>query len=322
MFWIAGRRFTSTPRRLSARAPWVRLSVTIAGSSSGVRPTASAIAKRSESRSGSVQREVDREDRDHEDRRHPEHQAAEGPDAALEVVLRRPFREVTRDLAVARPGAGRGDHGAAGAAHDAGSEEGEAVAIVRTGRPERGRRAAYFGDGADSPVSDASSMYRWSASTIRTSAGTMSPAPSSTRSSRTTSWIGHVLPRAVAHDGRVQRQAGLERGDRRLGPGLLDEPERRAHRDDREDDRGRHGVADHEADQARCDEDQHERARDLRDEDRQERPAPAAADGVRAVPLKAIRGLGSGQPWDPWPIDARRGRGGRRRLGSARGCHV
>ena len=51
-FWMAGRRLTRTPCALRARAPRVRLRVTIAGSSSGVRPTARAMEKSSASNSG------------------------------------------------------------------------------------------------------------------------------------------------------------------------------------------------------------------------------------------------------------------------------
>ena len=48
-FWIAFRRLTMTFLRDIASAPLARLTVTIIGSISGVRPTATATAKRSAS---------------------------------------------------------------------------------------------------------------------------------------------------------------------------------------------------------------------------------------------------------------------------------
>ncbi len=49
-FWIALSCLTTTLRRLIASAPLARLAVTISGSISGVRPTATEIANRNASR--------------------------------------------------------------------------------------------------------------------------------------------------------------------------------------------------------------------------------------------------------------------------------
>ena len=253
---------------------------------------------------GPVQRQVDRQHGDHEDGGHPEDQAAEGANAALEVVLRRPFGEVARDLPVAGAGAGRRDDGTARAAHDARSEEGEAVAIIGTGRPERGA-AGILGRGCR--------LARERRLVDVQVVGVDDPDVGRHDVSRAQQHEvvaddvvhGDLLPGPVADDGRVQRQAGLEGGHRGLGPGLLDEAQHRAQGDDREDDAGRHRVAHDQADQARRDKDEHERARDLGDEDGEERPAASAADRVRAVESEPFGGGGRGQA----------GRLGRRRAG-------
>ena len=160
----------------------------MAGSSSGVRPTARAIANRSESRTGRcsarliARTAITR-------RGHPEDEAAEGPNAALEVVLRGAFGEVAGDLAIAGPGARRGDHALPRAADHAGPEEAEAVAVVRTGRPERRRRArtwARRGLAGERRFVDVEMVGLEDPDVCRDDVA----GAEHTKSSRTTSWIG------------------------------------------------------------------------------------------------------------------------------------
>jgi hypothetical protein len=105
----------------------------------------------------------------------------------------------------------------------------------------------------------------------------MSPAPRTTTSPRRRRGSDLLLLAVPDHRG-AQRQAGLERGHRRLGAGLLHEAQQRAHGDDGEDDAGLDPIADGDADDAGGDEDQDERAGELADQDGQ-RPAAALAPG-------------------------------------------
>jgi len=107
---------------------------------------------------------------------------------------------------------------------------------------------------------------------------------------------GQLMRSPIPHDGCPKGQARLQGRHRRLGAGFLHEPEGRAHDDDGKDDRGIDRVADDEAHETRADKDQDERAGQLGDQDREARPAPAAADPVRAVEPEALRGRGAGQP--------------------------
>ena len=219
-----------------------------------------------------MQREVDREHGDHEDGRDPEDQPAERPDAALEVVLRRPLREVTGDLAVARPGAGRRDHGPAGAAHDARPEE----APGRRGRPGRTRAPSAGGSPGRAAASSATAPIRRSATPRRCTGGRPRRAgrrparcrrrPASRgrrgrrrgsaarlrlrRRARTVACsVSRAWSAATAVSDRASwtnPSAALIATIARMIPAVTSSP-------------------DDEADQARRDEDQHERARDLRD---------------------------------------------------------
>ncbi len=106
----------------------------------------------------------------------------------------------------------------------------------------------------------------------------------------------HLNRHPVAQHRRAERQPCLEGCHRRFGPCFLHEAERRAHDDDRQDDRSVYVVTDGEAHEARGDENEHEGARDLRNEDRQDRAAAAAPYCVGAFSLEPGGGVRRAQP--------------------------
>ncbi len=83
---------------------------------------------------GPVEPHVDGEDGHDEDRRDTEHERAEVADPPLEVGLGGARGEVAGDVAICRARTGRRDRHAAGAAHDARTEEDERVAVRVSGR--------------------------------------------------------------------------------------------------------------------------------------------------------------------------------------------
>ena len=100
-----------------------------------------------------------------------------------------------------------------------------------------------------------------------------------------------VLLGAVADDRGLQRQSGLQRGDRALRAGLLDEAEAADSDDDDQDDARVDLVAREDGDDARDDEQQHERARELAEEDGQASPTPALLDLIRTISQQTLGGL-------------------------------
>ena len=105
----------------------------MAGSSSGVRPTARASANRSESISGFCKEEVDRQDDDHHHQHDLREQVAEAMDAALELGLRRAQAQPLGDLAKDRGLAGLDDQDPGGAAAHAGAHEDAVGALGQAG---------------------------------------------------------------------------------------------------------------------------------------------------------------------------------------------
>ncbi len=89
----------------------------MAGRSSGVRPTASASAKRNESTTGRCEIDVDGEDRDHEEQGDLNEQPAEAPEPVLELRLGRAEPEPLGDPAEHRVRAGLHHDGTARPAH-------------------------------------------------------------------------------------------------------------------------------------------------------------------------------------------------------------
>ena len=79
-----------TPRRAIARAPRASVTLTMAGSSSGEMPTASATANSSDSSTGRSEQLIDRQDEQHHDDHDAHEQVAELPDAARELGFGRP----------------------------------------------------------------------------------------------------------------------------------------------------------------------------------------------------------------------------------------
>ena len=241
-----------------------------------------------------VERHVDDEHGDHENRRDAEDQGAEGTDAALEVVLGRALGKPVRDLAVARARPGRRDHGVTGPADDAGAEEDQAVAVVVASGIEiagarlLGGRRGLAGErrlvdvqvvGVDDPAVGRHDVSRSQVHEV---------APHDIVD-------GDLQLLAVADDSRTQREPRLQGPDCRLRTCLLDEPEDGAHDHDCEDDRGVDLVADDQAHQARADEDEDERARDLGDEDREACAPSSSADRIGTVGAEALGRLCGGQ---------------------------
>ena len=94
---MASRRRTMTPRLLMARAPAERVTLMIAGNSSGDRPTASATANSSDSITGRSSKQVHRQHEQDDDDHHADEQIAELPHAAREVGLGRARPQPCRD---------------------------------------------------------------------------------------------------------------------------------------------------------------------------------------------------------------------------------
>ena len=104
-----------------------------------------------------------------------------------------------------------------------------------------------------------------------------------------------ILLLAVPDHCGAQSQTGLQRGHGRLGAGLLDEAQKRAHHDDGQNDAGLDPIADGQADHAGGDEDQDQRAGELADQDGQRPAAALAAQRVGAVLAKSLGRFGRGQ---------------------------
>ena len=111
----------------------------MAGSSSGVRPTASASAKSSESISGLCEEDVDGQDDDHHHQHDLGEQIAEVADAAFELGLRRAQSQPLGDLAEHGGLARLHNQHLGGSAADAGAHE-DAVGPLRQAGIGRDRR--------------------------------------------------------------------------------------------------------------------------------------------------------------------------------------
>ena len=85
---MAASRFTTTFFLAMRSAPRDSVTVMIIGSSSGVRPTASATANRKDSSTGRPKREVHQEDEKHQEDGQPQDQQAQSMNAALEGARR------------------------------------------------------------------------------------------------------------------------------------------------------------------------------------------------------------------------------------------
>ena len=242
-----------------------------------------------------LERNVRGEDAHHEQQGDSRHEEPECPDAALEVRLGRALGEAEGDGPVARPDPCRGDHGASGAADDAGPEEDERVPVIVgrrarltvAGRLERCRRLAGERRFVDVQVIRGDEPAVRRDDVPGRQGHDVAPDDVVDR---------YVLLASVADDRRPQRQAGLEGGDRRLGSGLLDEAEDRAQGDDGEDDPGLDRVADGDAHAARRHEDEDERAGELARGDPDQRAPPAVVQDVGAFGPQPGGGLRSGQP--------------------------
>ena len=88
-----------TPFLAIARAPADSVTLIIAGSSSGDRPTASATANSSESIIGRARKQVRGQHKQNDDDHHPKQEIAEIPNAALKIRLGRVCLELCYDRA-------------------------------------------------------------------------------------------------------------------------------------------------------------------------------------------------------------------------------
>ena len=169
-FSIALRRRTSTPWRAIICAPRARLTLRIAGSSSGLRPTASATEKSSVSMGGRPRSMCADEDDEHHDEHRARQQIAEAADArgrtpspAAERRAGARWRRTRSQAPVARRGSAR--------CRCARSCRGTRSWSARQRSPSPPTAPACFSTGKLSPVSTASLTKKSVASSTTPSAG-------------------------------------------------------------------------------------------------------------------------------------------------------
>ena len=117
-------------------APRARLTLKIAGSSSGLSPTASATENNNVSIGGRPLKTCDDEDEKDHDQHGARQQVAETAEPPVEFRFRRPQRQTVSDRAKLRPQAGGHDQAPRGAASHVGAEE-DAIQSVAQGRAGR-----------------------------------------------------------------------------------------------------------------------------------------------------------------------------------------
>ncbi len=242
---------------------------------------------------GPMERDVGREHSHDEEQDHPGDQQAEAANAALEVVARRTLHQPAGDLAVGRPGPGRGDDRPALAADDARAEEdpllGRQVAGGRRSRRAdlRGRRRlAAHRRLVDVQVIGADQATVGRHDVACRQGDEVAHDQAADR---------HVLGHAVADRARLEGQPVAERLDGRLRARLLDEAQAGRQDDDDQDDPGVDAVADDDADRAGDQQQEDQRARELAHEDRRSRPLAVLLDRIRPVDSQALGGRGGGQ---------------------------
>ena len=188
-FWIELRRLTMTFLRDIAIAPLARLTVTIIGSISGVRPTATATANSSASSQLPLVRPLitKTSGRHHHDE--TEHQPGKPVDALVEAREHALLGNFVGDQAEGGARAGEHDDAAADAADDGTAHEADVGKIKRRFRGPTWA-VATFSSGIASPVSVDWLRKRSFAEISLRSAGIMSPADSRTISPGTSCSIG------------------------------------------------------------------------------------------------------------------------------------
>src|ERR1035437_915592 len=92
-FWMEFSRLTITFLRLMASAPLERQTETIIGSISGVRPTATAIAKKKASFQSCLVKPLMRKTRGHHHQYEPDHEPGEAVEAPVEAGWRALLRD-------------------------------------------------------------------------------------------------------------------------------------------------------------------------------------------------------------------------------------
>ena len=188
-FWMELSFLTMTFFFDIASAPLDRQTETIIGSISGVRPTATAIAKKKASFQLCLIEAVDEKNQRHHHQHEREHQPDEFFDALVKGRLDLLAGEAAGHLAEIGLRAGGDDDRRGRAAFHAGAEKTDVR--VFDGRNVRARIARVgFSTGNDSPVSVAWMMNKSLAAISRTSPGIMSPADSFTTSPGTSCCSG------------------------------------------------------------------------------------------------------------------------------------
>ena len=222
---------------------------------------------------------------------------------------RSPKRRVPRSNAVGAAGSstsaragrrrcasGRADEHPRRAGDDAAAHEDRVRAAERVVGPTPSSSGC-FSTGHASPVSDAWLTKKWLADRTRPSAGTRSPADSSTTSPGDERDAGDLAGATVAPRADAQGDSaaqGLHRAARAM---LLHHVEGDAHQHDDDDEDEAHRVAGERGDRRCAEQDEDERiASRLSDRARQSRPVGSLAV-VRAFPAQARRRFASGQPF-------------------------
>ena len=267
-FSIAVRCRTSTPWRAIICAPRARLTLKIAGSSSGLSPTASATENSNVSIGGRPFTHVDDEDEKDHDQHGTRQQVAEAAEPAVEFRFRRPQRQTVRDGAKLRPQAGGHDQAPRRAASHVGAEE-DAIRAGRASPRSAATGPGRFSTGKLSPVRTASLTKKSAASRITPSAGTRLPADEQHDVARHDLFHRHIDGVPVAKDAGSCAHARLKgrRGGLRLVLARVSNAHRGEH--DHDDDDGIHPLARHAP------------------MPRRRRPAPAAAGSGADSPAPA-----------------------------------
>ena len=290
--WIAVSRLTITCSRAMRSAPRASVTETIIGSSSGVRPTASARANRNDSSSGrSNSRLIKQHEQDEQDG-DPDHQYAEAADAERECRRRRLLTQYVGDGAEARRPPDGNDQCPRRAADDGAAHE-DAVRRLCSGL--RRRRAACV-------LLDRVGFARQQSLVDVEVAGLEEPAVGwhEITGREQDDVAGHqlggwqFLVATVPQDPDGERNALAQRFRRRLGAVLLHEVDENGEDDDRRDHQEAGTILHQRRNRRGEQQDQDERIGEATEQVENQAPMLRLLQEVRPLSLAARRGVGGG----------------------------